>query len=553
MFGNHHSPFLMCLLILAVLPVSVLAQTQSPPPQKDVAYELWRVRSQTLTSDLLKDAADLSSMQRAVLWMKLAQRWWPEGPKRATTWIVNAIEVVEQVPNKETPEEREERLETARVILTIVTPLDQKFTKRLMAVLISEDKSAKGERNNNVDALIDAAVTVVQDDPKRAAELGAMALRNGAPNNLEALLFPLRKLDPKLADSLFIQALPVAKQEPKSKLLNSLMYIAFPVQRGLSADIPVPPDPLRVELLQIFLGLINVNRDTFENPNLSCGAVLWIAPLFSEFERLLPQQMPVLRQAINRCQPPSPLAQQIIDDNTRVQPLNTVESLLKAAADAKSTEVRTVYKSRAAHLATESNDYELAIKILEDMNKEEREFMGESWESFRWNWAGDGAIEHYKNRRFREMNLLLDGVPSDLQPFAKAGFLVWLPPEAISETAPIIQTLNDAITGLRRAATPESDKHNWYFPLLRLIVKFQPADANAVLKDAISSLNKDKSGKPLNTPYEPFRNLGPALLEMDEFVVKDAIASVTDVPSRAQLRLALLHATLQRMRTASRN
>ena len=64
--------------------------------QKD-ARELWLVRSQNITTDLLKDAADLSSMQRAVVWGRLGQRWWREDPARARTWITNAIEVVEQV------------------------------------------------------------------------------------------------------------------------------------------------------------------------------------------------------------------------------------------------------------------------------------------------------------------------------------------------------------------------------------------------------------------------------------------------------------------------
>jgi hypothetical protein len=538
-----------CLLIL--LPASSAFAQPATSVQND-ARELWLVRSQTLTTDLLKDAADLKSTQRAVLWVKLAQRWWHEDPKRAGTWITNAIEVVEQVPNKETPEEREERWDTARILLTIVTPLDQKLAKRLLTALTS-DKSTDNDRGAAANALIDAAVTVVEKDPKRAAELGAMAMWAGTPNNnIMELLFPLRAQDPKLADSLFVQALALLKQDPGSRLANSLMYVAFPVQRGLSGNTPVPPEPLRIELLQFYLGLINTKPSNGEGPNSNCGTITWLAPLFSEFERLLPQHMPVVRQAISRCQPGSSLAQQVIDDNTRSQPLNTVESFLKAAADAKATDVRTVYKSRAANLAAEGDDYELAIKILEDMSKEEREFMGEAWDSFRWSWAADGAVEHYKNRRFREMNLLLDGVPSDLQPFAKAGFLVWLPEQSISETAPIIQILNDAITGLRRSNTPESDKHDWYFPLLQLTLKYQPADANAVLKNAISSLNKDKYGKPLNT-YEPYRKLGATLLEMDEFVVKDAVTSVTDVQTRAQLRLALLDAALQRLKTTSRN
>jgi hypothetical protein len=523
----------------------ILALAPATSAQKD-AQLLWRVRSQNITDDLLKDGADLSSMQRAVLWMKLAQRWWPDDPKRARIWITNAIEVVEQVPNKETPEERGKRLQTARDLLTIVTPLDQKYIKRLMTVLTSEARAA---RSDTAGALIDAAVAVVDEDPKRAAEIAAMALRTGAPQNLDQLAFRLRERDPKLADALFVQALAVAKQGNPDKLLNSLMYIAFPAQRGIRDKVSVPPEPLRVEVLQILLGLLNADPENGKDPN--CGIVGWIAPLFGEIERLLPQQFPVVRQAINRCQSVSPLLDQRLDDSTTSQPLNTVESLLDAAADAKDMQVRTVYAHRAAVLAEEHKDYELAVKILDDMSKEQREFMGESWDSFRWNWAADGAIEHYKNGRFREMNVLLDAVPTKLQPFAKAGFITWLPEGAVSETAPVIQILNDAIAGLRRSNVPESDKYGWYFGLLRATVKYQPADANAVLKDAISSLNKVKEANELSAVDYYFRTIGPPLLEMDEFVVKDALASVTLVQTRAQLRLSLLAATLQRVRSMS--
>lgn len=513
--------------------------------QRDSEYELWLVRSQTLTTDLLKDAADLSSMQRAVLWVKLAQRWWREDPKRARTWVLNAIDVVEQVPNKETPEERQERMETASVLLTIVTPLDQKLSKQLLAVL-APGKSTDNERVIAANALIDAAVAVVKDDPKRAAELGALALRTGQPNNnIRELLFPLRARDPKLADSLFVQALALVKQDPHGRLLNSLLYVAFPAQRGITDDVPVPPDPLRMELLQVLVDLLNARPVGGK-----CGVVLWISQFFTEIERLLPKQWPVVRQAINQCQS-SPsmdrLGQQQIDDATRTQPLDTVESFLKAAADAKDTEVRTGYQYRAANLAMEHKDYELALKLLDDIPKEVR---GETWDSYRWQWAADGAIEHYKNSRFREMNLMLDAVPSDFQPLAKASFVQWLPEHAGSETAPIIQILNDAIKGLRRSNIPE--KYHWYFGLLHSTIKYQPVDANAVLKDAVASLNQVNYETPLTTT-DYMRYVGPPLLEMDEFVVKDALASVTLAQTRAQLRLALLAATLQRLRNTSHN
>jgi len=105
---------------------------------------------------------------------------------------------------------------------------------------------------------------------------------------------------------------------------------------------------------------------------------------------------------------------------------------------------------------------------------------------------------------------------------------------------------------LRRSSLPEAYKYNWYFSLLQATLKYQPRDANSVLKDAIASLNQVKDEEPLNTT-DYWKYMGAPLVEMDEFVVKDALASVTLVQSRARLRLALLDATLQRMRNPSRN
>jgi hypothetical protein len=532
------------LLVIALARFG-LAQSVNPD-----ARELWLVRSQTLTSDLLKDAADLTPQQRAVLWVKLAQRWWREDPKRARTWIINAIEVVEQVPNKETPEEREKRLETARILLTIVTPLDQKLSNRLLTVMIP-DKSAQNEGNGAAFALVEAAYKILEENPKRAAELAALALRTGEAHNIDQLLYRLRTLDPKLADSLFVQALAIAKQNPGGMFTNILTYIAFPAERGRDPNLPVPPDSLRIELLQILMPSINTSPADGENNGLNCGAVAWLAPLFGQFERLLPQQWPVLRQAINTCQSSSPLIQQRIKDNSSDQKLDSVESLLSAAADAKALEVRTTYKYRAAALAKEHKDYELALKILNELSTEERQLMAETWDSCQWDWASDGALEHYKNNRFREMNMLLDAVPSDFQPLAKVAFIYRLP-KVVSETGPIIQILHDAITGLRRSNIPAADKYKWYFPLLHATVKYQFADANGVLKDAVASINQVKEETELNS-NDYLKFIGPALIEMDEFVVKDALASITLVQTRAQLRLALLDATLQRMRSTSRN
>jgi hypothetical protein len=460
----------------------------------------------------------------------------------------------------EKPDERRERLQTTRLLLQIVIPLDQKLSRRIVALLTnSRESTSEAERAENVEGLLTAAVSVVNEDPKRAVELGGLALRLGRPTDIASLLFSLRQRDVKLADALLVQALALARQNPESQLLNSLTDASFPAQKGLGANIVVPPDALRAELLQLDVAYLNANPINPENQNAICGGVgAFIAPVLSEFDRLVPHLSPVARQAINKCQSLTPLAQQRLDDASSNQPLNTVDALLKAAADATDVNVRTVYEYRAAALSKDKKEYDLAIKILDNMAKQSRELMGGSWEAYRWDWAALSAVEHYRHGRALEINLVLNAVPPELQAFAKAAFIDRLPSTKNSEEIPALLFLNDAKASLRRASIPESQKYSWYFALLRLTVKYQPAEASAAFKEAIASLNQAELGdqaknqsKKLDTT-ELSKTLPASLLEMDEFVVNEGLASIVSVETRAQLRLELLEATLQRMRNAQR-
>ena len=88
--------------------------------------------------------------------------------------------------------------------------------------------------------------------------------------------------------------------------------------------------------------------------------------------------------------------------------------------------------------------------------------------------------------------------------------------------------------------------------LLRLTVKHDPPAASGALKEAIASLNRaeqamNKDQKTLNSS-EFLQILPASLLEMDEFAVKEGLASITSVEMRAQLRLDLLKATLGKIK-----
>ena len=383
----------MRLIPFFILMVAVVTRTGSA--QQADSPNLWLIRSQTITEELIKDSADLATFERALLLAGLAKRWWRDDSEKARSWMVKAIEIVEVIPNKENADERRARLRTARLLLQIVTPIDQKLSKRLIALLSDRaEQISEAEREANADGLIKAANLLVDSEPKRAVELGALALRAGRPTEIQGLIVRLRSREPKLSDELFRQTLVVARQTLDVGLLNSLSHAGFPESRTYGAISKIPTsDHLRAEVLRLYLAYLQSNPISAENRSSICRSVVsFIAPVLTEFDRLVPEQASNVRQFIHRCQSDSPLTRQRLDDAQRDNPLNTVEELLKAAADSDDTKVRTVYQYRAAALAKSRNDIEQALKILDSMSAESREFMGESWLSYRWDWAALAAL-----------------------------------------------------------------------------------------------------------------------------------------------------------------
>ena len=537
------------VLIVLALPCSIFAQRSKPAPQTDNADELWRVRAQTITDDVLKDTSSLNSLRRALVWAKLAEIWWLADQRRAQTWITSAVEIVEQVPNRESPQERQQRMGTAKFLLNVASRFDQKLSQRLITLVTDVDESTSADdRDGSANSLIHAAIRT--DDPKRAAELGAQALRIGIPSDIADLLFALRGRDVKLADGLFVQALNVARKEESPNLLDALTYAAFPAQKGVAGPVSTPPDNLKAELLKLHAAYLSAHANELQNGLSVCWAVSgFIVPVLPEFDRLLPQEALVVRQTVQKCRAVIPNSREELETPGSSQSLNTVEALLKASAESEISSMRALYQYRAAVIAKDHGDYERALKILDNMSDESRELMQGSWDAYRWDWAARAALDHFQNGRLVEMNLVLDAVPAKLQPFAKMAFLDRLPVKKLPAGTPTIQFLNEAATGLRKSSMAESEKYDWYFGLLKLTLRYQRSDAVPVFKEAIASLNRATTADAKFLDTNQFANFLPAsLLEMDEFAVKETLASVTNLEARTQLRLQLLREIQTRAR-----
>ena len=128
-------------------------------------------------------------------------------------------------------------------------------------------------------------------------------------------------------------------------------------------------------------------------------------------------------------------------------------------------------------------------------------------------------------------------------------FLDRLPTTNSLEGVPVNQLLNEAAAGLRKSSFSDAEKYDWYFGLLKLTLRFQRSEAISVLKEAIASLNSVVKDDSKFLDANAFANFLPlSLLEIDEFAVKETLASITNVEARAQSRLQLIKEILFRPR-----
>jgi hypothetical protein len=318
------------------------------PQQPERVLDPWLIRAEAVTDSLVKDTVDLTSGDRALLWARLGVAWFKDEPDRAHTWMKKAVQEVEIVSDGESVENRRGRLSTARSLLGIVGPRDKQLARRLLTVLEARSESATdSDRRNDSNGMVDSALAMLETDPEGAAKIGSAALRLGLGYRLATLLWQLRKRDSKLSDLLFDQVLTVAGATYDQEALGWLAVFAF---RGQT-----PSDERRVRLLGTMAeGLLRLSPAA-GNEERACRLASIAGPLAEHFDRLLPQQAPLVRGALMKYQGNQGKP---IDDAPREQALDSVDQLVKAADNAPNRGTRDELLIRAAQMASQEKQFE---------------------------------------------------------------------------------------------------------------------------------------------------------------------------------------------------
>lgn len=524
----------MCVLLLGVATTSAQGQKQEPLP----TVNPWIDRAQLLTDDLVGDAKSLDTYDRAQLWGRLADVWWTDDPKRARTWFLNGLKLVETLPGDDKVDQSC-RLIATRTLLSISAARAPEFTDRLTTILTKHvDRNNADQARENATALVEAALTMVATNPHEAGRLGAESLNLGLSLRLANLLWRLRNRDKAAGDALFNHLMGAVRSTYESNLLSMLLSAAF---QG-----PYKTAEHQAEVLGLLAeGLYN-NPNAHAGPT-NCYLVSLATANLSFFDQVFPLQSSRMRAAIAGCsQPPNNSTSKSV---TQEVAKPTVEQLLKSAERAASDEQKNDTLLAASDLAGKQENFDEALRILDSVSLDGQKRLGDRWDSRRWNHAASAACAYLKADDLPAMTRTIDNTPNSLKAFVRLTIVTECLPQKTSISP--IDLLGPARTELDSA--PVAKTVSWRLSMVRLYAKYSSSAAPAVLSEAVTAINKISEQKPaqcgssgpaggvLSNPLLGNSYKIPAtLLERDDAGVRYAVGSVRPVDKRAMLRLQLL-------------
>lgn len=546
-----------CLFLAVCLQASVaVAQKEEKVPNP------WSLRADTITDSLLSDATALSSAERPLLLARLGELWWKDDPEKALAWFKRAVSDLAIAPDQEGIQAKQRRFSMLRSLLGIIAPKDKKLGAKLSDLLTSaSDDERQIGRMENARALLDAALTALETDPRFAVELAIRSLRAGRTYGYNVLLWKLRSRDPKLADALFTEMLVASRATYDFNLLTSLMYAAYPQTVSASLSKPVPADALRQNLLNVMAYHLLRPFTSPAEERSTCQLALSVSPLQNEFSRLLPQSASAVRVVLTQCQLASSKSprQSLQESSQREAPLKTADEILRAAEGVADLKNRASYISRAINLLARQQKFDQAVAVLDGINGELRNEMGDAWENWRWDFASSSAIAYFKQNDHTAMQKVIDAAPANLRPLIEITVAKYL--AANGDVARAIEFFGKGRNGLARPDVP--NKHLWYPTLVDLYVKHLPTDAPEVFREMVTAINRVEQSKPTSSQgaeaapgiggvwqSEPLK-IPASILEVDELGVLQATSSIQSPTNRARVRLAILSACLEEMRTYS--
>ena len=538
------------LIIGFLLSLITFGQEIVVPNQRDI----WKSRADAVTFTLVEEAGKTTPFKRALIYAQLGDLWWKFSPEQSNVWFEKTVDLLFFNTPDNSKSEADTCFQTVSETLTIISNRNQKQTNRLVKLLSENNEISEKNKNTNADTLIEYALSIVKENPDKAAELGLLSFKTGQPNNFYELYWQLRRYAPNLADNFFNFIISQALISPNPQIMANLKTAVFPESVLPNAPTEIlSSNSTKTESLNFFADYIIQQQAKFSPESISnCKSeALSIAPLKNYFTKLLPQKANRVQQAIEIC----------LANDKQIGKLATVnlkngrdiDELLKFADESgDDLNSRVYYLSRAISLANDQKKYKLATEILESMNEDEREIDRNFWEELRYTVASGLSYQQFQEQDLQGAIRTLEAVPADNREFAKIGFALKFSPKDISAREFILERIREAQVELTKSAKPFTDKSSFWFQLIKIYSNYSMTAESAeifneIVRDFNKSFSDDKiENKPFISSEIIISVISADLLQMQDNSLFESANLIKDEKSRIQINFGFLNIALKK-------
>lgn len=524
------------------------------PPEQPSPALVWQLRAETFTAKVTDSSTRLKSLDKALVYSKLANIWWVIDRDRADKFYEKAVDVIFFLTSDEINADKNVTINTVGKMLVLIADRSPKQSKRLISMIEASNSDSHQEDKLNADALVGFAISLVKDNPVLAAEMGILALRSGQPTAIYELYWRLCRKDRQLASRLFDAMLRSANAKPTISAASSIKLAAFP-----ELSLPNAPDEIRstteqrVRALEFLLGYLVAQRNKFDTKQIgSCAndAAL-VAPLLSQFSTLLPAQRGTVLATVEYCQRgttsnshPDPQ----LEDPSKV----TVEALLRLAEKAEGdSDERAYYLFRAASLANDQEKFEQAIKILEGMSEAEAKSDRDLWDSLRYTAAANLAFEKIAESDYAAATAVVNKVPVGIRTFARIGLGIKCTSAEVEIRQLCSDQLDTGVSELQASSKGVAEKVGLGMHAIQKLAEFgYTNEALKALETVVKLVNSENSDNK-KAQFHMDQQLFDAAVDADflsayDQSISSAIENLADPESKVNGLLSLVKTSVDR-------
>jgi hypothetical protein len=546
-----------CTVLLFGLAISGLGQKKET--QRMSEARLWRFRADNITNTLLKEAVRLDELDRAFLYAKLGDLWWKFDQNQSDAWFIKSVDAIDFYSDEDIKNNLENYYKKTSQVLKLISNRNNKQTNRLIKIIAEVSEISDKAKNTNADTLIDFALLIVKDNPKKAIELGNLAFKIGMPENLYKLYWELRKSSPTDADNFITGIIINSANKVNAQLISNLKTAVFPetIFQNISAKF-YSSDPIKLKTLNLMSEYIlqqqgKLSSKLITNCSIESGVV---ASLKNQINLFLPQKAPLIEQAINVCVANQSKEAQDLQNSGIGSSSNgkvTIESLLNLADEAKNDlNIRSYYLFRAAYLANEQKKYKIATEILSGMSKAEIETDQDDWADLSVEVAAGLAYQLFQEQDLSGSIRVLDAIPTDYKAVAKILFVSQFKASDLTAREFCIERLREAEKDFQKSEKPFAQKAGYWMKVVRIFSSYKMYnEASESFKEIVKAFNKsdyvtESDGDGLSYIFSN------EFFESQESSILDAVSNLSNPKNRIGYYLGFLKISLNEVEELSK-